>query len=200
MVFCDKEQCKMNRSVRRTQRELRRSLLELIKEKPIMRITAKEIYERADIGRTTFYAHYKDQFDILNEIEQKTIEKFEEILKKHEVDKKASSKEIVETAIEILKEIADNLSILNILLSENGNIIFQKKFYRHFIAHYQKKIQKKSDYPEDTHMHECYSVFLVNGYIGLIQHWLKNDKNIPVPVLAKMLVNLTKDIDQRYNV
>ena len=180
----------MNRSVRRTQRELRRSLIELMKEKSILRITAKEVYEKADIGRTTFYAHYKDQFDILSEIEQETIEKFDEILKKHDVDKKADSKEIIKIATEILNEIADNLGILNILLSENGNIIFQKKFYSYFIAHYQKKLQKKSDYQENTFIHECYSVFLVNGYIGLIQHWLKNDKKIPVPELAKMLVHL----------
>jgi hypothetical protein len=37
-----------------------------------------------------------------------------------------------------------------------------------------------------------YSVFIVHGAIGLIQHWLKNGMALPVPQLAKMLMKWTE--------
>jgi len=37
-----------------------------------------------------------------------------------------------------------------------------------------------------------YSVFIVHGAIGLIQHWLKDNMTMPVPQLAKMLMKWTE--------
>jgi AcrR family transcriptional regulator len=54
-----------DRRVRRTQDLLRRALLSLIQEKGYYRITVQDILDRADIGRSTFYAHYRDKDDLL---------------------------------------------------------------------------------------------------------------------------------------
>jgi hypothetical protein len=87
----------------------------------------------------------------------------------------------------------DNSNSLQVLLSENGNIVFQKNFVRHFIARLQKVIQRNSDNPEDVHIHEVYSVFVIHGTIGLMQYWLKNNMHIPIPKMAKMLIKLTQE-------
>ena len=184
---------KINRSVRRTQRDLRNSLIELMKKKSILRITAKEIYEAADIGRTTFYAHYKDQYDLLEEIETDTIEQVEGYLHRN-ATAILNKKDIIENAIISLNYIADNCGLFQVLLGENGNIIFQKKFFLHFIERSQKVLQNKSENPEDVYIHEGYSVYIVNGTIGLIQYWLKNNMHIPIPVLAKMIIKIIEKI------
>jgi hypothetical protein len=36
------------------------------------------------------------------------------------------------------------------------------------------------------------SVFLADGAIGLVQEWLKNNMDIPLPEMVKMMVKLTK--------
>jgi AcrR family transcriptional regulator len=54
-----------DRRVRRTRDLLRRALLSLIQEKGYDRITVQDILDRADIGRSTFYAHYRDKDDLL---------------------------------------------------------------------------------------------------------------------------------------
>jgi len=184
---------KINRSVRRTQRDLRNSLIELMKKKSILRITAKEIYEAADIGRTTFYAHYKDQYDLLEEIEAETIKQLESFLDRNAIAI-LNNKDIIENVIVGLNYIADNCGLFQVLLGENGNIIFQKKFFIHFIVRSQKVIQNESENPEDSYIHEGYSVFIVNGTIGLIQYWLKNNMHIPIPTLAKMIVKINQKI------
>lgn len=58
-----------DRRVKYTKMILRQSLIEVLKEKPISRLTIKELCERADINRATFYSHYSDQFDLLKQIE-----------------------------------------------------------------------------------------------------------------------------------
>lgn len=189
-----KREAKTHRSVRRTQRDLRNSLIELMKEKPILRISAKEIYEAADIGRTTFYAHYKDQYDLLEELETETITQLEELFNRYVDSVKHKKKNILDLTIEALNYIADNGSPLQVLLSENGNLLFQKKFFSQYIIRLQKIMQNKSANQEDAYLYEGYSIYTVHGSIGLIQYWLKNKMHIPIPTLAKMLNNLRKDI------
>jgi AcrR family transcriptional regulator len=54
-----------DRRVRRTRQLLRSALLSLIEEKGYERITVQDILDRADVGRSTFYAHYRDKDDLL---------------------------------------------------------------------------------------------------------------------------------------
>ncbi|WP_324651609.1 helix-turn-helix domain-containing protein [Georgenia sp. H159] len=56
---------KVDRRVRRTRELLRRALLELILEKGYARVTVQDIIDRADVGRSTFYAHFRDKDDLL---------------------------------------------------------------------------------------------------------------------------------------
>lgn len=54
-----------DRRVRRTRAALRQALVELVLEKGFHAITVEEITERADVGRATFYAHYRDKEGLL---------------------------------------------------------------------------------------------------------------------------------------
>lgn len=53
---------KENRRVRYTKMVLRQSLLELLEEKPIEKITVSDLCSRADLNRTTFYLFYCIRF------------------------------------------------------------------------------------------------------------------------------------------
>jgi AcrR family transcriptional regulator len=61
------DQPKIDRRVSRTRRQLREALMELILEKGYDNITIEEITDRADLGRTTFYLHYRDKEALLLE-------------------------------------------------------------------------------------------------------------------------------------
>jgi AcrR family transcriptional regulator len=58
---------KPDRRIQRTRQSLRTALMELIKEKEYDALSIEEITERANVGRTTFYLHYKDKEDLLME-------------------------------------------------------------------------------------------------------------------------------------
>src|SRR5688572_15174255 len=58
---------KIDRRIQRTRQSLRTALLELIKKKGYDAISIEEITECANVGRATFYLHYKDKEDLLLE-------------------------------------------------------------------------------------------------------------------------------------
>ena len=54
-----------DRQVQKTQNLLRGALGSLIAEKPYDSIVVKEILDRANVGRSTFYMHFQDKDDLL---------------------------------------------------------------------------------------------------------------------------------------
>ena len=55
---------KVDRRVSRTRRSLSDALVALILEKRFDAITVRELIDRADVGRSTFYAHFRDKEDL----------------------------------------------------------------------------------------------------------------------------------------
>lgn len=65
--------------VRRTRERLREALVALSREKPYGDIRMSELLARADVGRATFYAHYRDKEDLLISLFLGMIDHFERI-------------------------------------------------------------------------------------------------------------------------
>ncbi len=74
---------KSDARVRYTKRVLKESLLILLKQKPVNKITVREVCELAELNRATFYTHYSDCYALMEEIEQELIEAFRASLKHH---------------------------------------------------------------------------------------------------------------------
>ena len=55
---------KVDRRVRRTRERLGDALVELIQERPFDTITVQHVLDRAGVGRSTFYTHYRDKDDL----------------------------------------------------------------------------------------------------------------------------------------
>jgi AcrR family transcriptional regulator len=62
---CEEAAMSDDRRVRRTRRALHEALIELVLEKNYERISVQEILDRADVVRSTFYAHYQDKDGLL---------------------------------------------------------------------------------------------------------------------------------------
>ena len=61
---------KPDERIRRTHERLGRALVELIQEKPIDAVTVQEVLDRASVGRSTFYVHFRGKNDLLlNQLE-----------------------------------------------------------------------------------------------------------------------------------
>ncbi|WP_422936319.1 TetR/AcrR family transcriptional regulator [Sinomonas sp. P47F7] len=56
-----------DRRIRRTRAALTQALLGLMAERPYEAITVQDVIDRADVGRSTFYAHFSDKDELLDE-------------------------------------------------------------------------------------------------------------------------------------
>lgn len=59
----------LDRRVRRTRQAIKESLISLMETKPLSEVTVKEVMERADVNRATFYAHFSNLEDLERSIE-----------------------------------------------------------------------------------------------------------------------------------
>jgi AcrR family transcriptional regulator len=60
-----KQRRKSDERTRRTHQRLGTALVELIQERPINDLTVQEVLDRASVGRSTFYLHFRDKNDLL---------------------------------------------------------------------------------------------------------------------------------------
>ena len=69
---------KTDRRILKTKRALRESLLYLLKEQPIQKISVSRLCEKSDINRSTFYTYYSSPMDLLESIEDEILNTLEE--------------------------------------------------------------------------------------------------------------------------
>jgi AcrR family transcriptional regulator len=55
---------KLDRRILRTRERLGDAMVELIREKPFDSITVQDVLDRAQVGRSTFYVHYRNKDDL----------------------------------------------------------------------------------------------------------------------------------------
>ncbi len=183
------KEMKLDRKTRYTRMVLQDSLIELMKEKPISKITIKELCENADINRTTFYAHYTDQYDLLRKIEDETLSWVKERL--CDLLGKTDKYEAMAVLEGIFQYFTENRSHLQVLMSEQGDIDFQKQLFT--LIYQECGINFSADNNMGTN---DYFIFVVTGSVGLIQHWLKNGLNKSTKEMAEVIFNVAFQIDK----
>lgn len=62
---------KMDRRIRRTRDRLGGAIMQLLQEKQFESITVQDVLDRAHVGRSTFYSHFRDRDDLfLSEVDE----------------------------------------------------------------------------------------------------------------------------------
>jgi len=182
---------KQNRKIKYTQTALKDSLIELMKKKSITQITIKELCETADINRTTFYAHYGDQYQLLKSIEDETISWVKNIIA--DFSGKTGKEDFTRNIEKVFEYIIENKNHIQVLMSEQGDIDFQRNLL--IVLYGQCGIWLIHDMNTDiTTNSELYFVFLVNGSIGLIQHWLKTGLKETAHEMSEIIYNMSYNI------
>lgn len=63
-----------DRRIKRTKMLLQNALVDLMLEKAAGKISVKELTQKADVNRSTFYLHYLDIYDMLEQMENEFVE------------------------------------------------------------------------------------------------------------------------------
>ena len=100
--------------IQKTRRDLRKVILELLKQNPLEKISVKEICDRAMVNRITFYKYYEDKYllldDALNEIKDTLLNSVSRNEKFTSIDE--ASTYLVNVLEMVVKYIEDNIDFV----------------------------------------------------------------------------------------
>lgn len=175
-----------DRRVKYTKMVLRESLIELLHNKPISRITIKELCETADLNRATFYTHYADQFDLLKQIETELITDINSYLDNFNIE--AGETDLTQMIFRILEYIEKNKELCCVLLGENGDMDFRTNVFQLLRERVVFEWKKNRQVDDDTA--EYIYTYVVTGCIGVISKWLLDKDPKPSQSMAEFIACL----------
>jgi len=156
---------KTDARVRYTVKMLKEALLTCLAERPINRITVKEVCEAAGINRATFYTHFTDCFDLLEAIENDLLCDFEKSLRY------VSSPDVSALVEAIYDMIRSNEEVCRVLVFGNTNASVLRKMIAlarpQSIAWWRKQLKKATDDELEmlyTHLSNGLLHVVVEGY------------------------------------
>jgi AcrR family transcriptional regulator len=170
---------KADQRVRYTKMVIKNSLLELMRERSISKITVTDLCRKANINRNTFYSHYANQYELLSNIEDELYEDIRQVVGNTmnlEVDGKLS--------YEICKYIKANSNICEVLFSENGDKDLLERIL--YISH-DFNIEKwmKEVKHIDQKLFDNWYTFTAYGSIAVIKKWVNSGlKESPCKIAA----------------
>ncbi len=169
------------RSSKRSKQLIKKAVAGLMVEKDISKITVQEIAARADINRGTFYAHYRDTYDVLEQIENEYVTALKTLLDEF------SRRGLVRTPRDLMLAISayleQDLEFNQLLFRSRSANTFLLKF-RRVIAQYIMTDQTLLlRVKNKTELQLCAS-YIAAGGVGLIQDWFNGDMTIPLRNLA----------------
>lgn len=163
----------MDLRVRYTKKIIEEAFLELLKERPLVKISVKAICEKAEINRTTYYKYYDNPYDLLNKMEAKILD---DLQKRIEETNTENLQDIFRC---IITDIRDKFDIYNTFFSENGDHEFRKRIFE---ACYSKNIaiiQRLFPMLDGTRQEWLY-YFVAEGCNGVLNQWILSGMATPI--------------------
>jgi AcrR family transcriptional regulator len=130
----EKARRKIDARVKRTRDQLGYALIQLIVEKPINDVTVQDVLDRASVGRSTFYLHYRDKDDLL--VSQ--LEMFLETMSNVLSERKERSNRVAPVA-EMFAHIGNQNKLYHVL-SDSGHL---KDFFELAEGHFARGIERR---------------------------------------------------------
>lgn len=192
-----KEQ-KQDRRKRRSDAAIQRAFDELLDEKPLEKITVKELAERADIDRKTFYLRYDSIDDLIDSRIQDEAEYIAKILHGAILNKDGSIDvmALYETlGLELLVRFNGNLGLLG-----HGDT---DKLITRMLPALSKAVADDDtlSLSEDLGPYfDLFAAYFCGGLLSLYNQWVRTESELPLETLAELassavtggLVSITK--------
>ena len=156
-----------DRRVTRTKRLLRNALVELILEKGYGAITVQDILDRADVGRSTFYAHFNSKDDLL----VGDAPYFHIIM--DDLEEAGTEPELVPSFLDMFEHVAEQQQLFRALVVGEGvNLVteaVQKHLYTTFEERFNRLTERGREIPFPA---PALAHYLTGGLMSLLKWWL----------------------------
>ena len=180
------------------------ALLILLQKKDFEYITVKEICEKAGLNRSTFYLHYENTKDILQECVDDIYKKFTEKFN-GSIDGKLKIKS---DNLKDLVFINSNFLIPYLELNKENKLLFKayfkhpelfktKSIYNSMFENIFDPILEKFGFSKTDN--EYIMAYYINGLSAIIIKWIENDCKEDIEKILSLIIQCVRpDIDEKY--
>lgn len=177
---------KIDPRIRYTRNIIQTSFLELLRQKSLENITVREICEKAEINRSTFYKHYRDCYDLLDSMKEDRLRQYDEML--------AGMKErgVRTTLTAILQMLRDNVSLFRAFRRVGGEHSFTNQLAGRCFKFMDLHVSVDPALGwSESQKGMAYS-YLIGGTSGIIEYWLQGDCKEPPEQVAAAIMELSE--------
>lgn len=177
----------------KTAEKMDAALIALIAKKDFEYITVKEICEKADVNRSTFYLHYENTFDLLEESIRYMMKKFysyfnneEENIYKKISDSPQNELIFIEAKylFPYLSYVKDNKHFFLTVL-KNPQLFRSDKIYSKLFQDIFDPVLNRFYIPSSERNYIM--MFYLGGMMSIISEWVKNDCAEPIEKLIDII-------------
>lgn len=173
---------KDDRRICRTKMDLKKALVYLMNEKPFSAITVTEIVSHANYNRATFYRHFQDKFELINEYMNEIQADLEIAIRAPYVHSNTMHIEsLTPEKVSIFQHVYRYADFYQLYKDNKGISEFQDRFIDTCI----KLQQKDFFWPNEDLSFHTYRAY---GVWGLILRWIKSDFSDPVEEITAQLI------------
>ena len=184
---------KIDRRIRKTQKALFDSLMQLLEKQPINKVSVSDLCALADINRSSFYRYYSDPFDMLEQVERKFFEDFSATWNVYTTQHSFS-----EIVLVFVSKIFESQAFCRILFGPHGNSRLLEQLLQVAYATCITDFKKRSPDVDNLQLEYLYA-FLVHGSLGIIQQWLNNSCKESPDIIAALIKRISTRGMQAYN-
>jgi AcrR family transcriptional regulator len=170
--------------VRRTRKLLQQAFIELTVEKGFAALTVRDITERAMVNRSTFYRHYLDKYDLLEQYMNEVYELTEDqtlVAEKRE----PTSNEVPSGLVNLLKHIQRFADFYRVMLGAKGDPLFAQRFRQNTEKRFRSLFTQPFIGPEpNAPPIDLRLSCLAYAGVGATVWWLEQEQPCPPEQLA----------------
>ena len=166
-----------DRRILRTRQAIQAAFVDLVKEKGFDALSVTDITARANINRGTFYLHYTDKYDLLEQIEAGIIHNLQGIIQQASALDALDSTILAEplpVMVEFFEYLRDNAPLMHAVLGLRGDIAFQTRLKRAIEANIFNTGFFAPIKDENLLVPREYLLsYIISAHLGVIQLWLQ---------------------------
>ena len=186
---------KNDKRSRKSRQAIRDAFKEMVLTQEMSHIVIKELAEKADVNRKTFYLHYTDVYNVLEDVEDELLDDIKKIFGKFDMDK------IKTDPYPLLLAISDGVSG-----SENetfNKLLFSSTISGNFMRKIKDMLKKElfNSYNFNVSNAPRANIvlsFIVSGVVDCYRDWYLSDRSESLEELARELSELIKHGIARY--
>lgn len=162
---------KNNRLIRETDEKIIRAVYQMMtqEQRPIGKITVREICERTGIHRSTFYAHYLDVYDLVERVEERMSRLLTEAFFRR-LDSGASARDCF---VEVFAFIREHREFYLYYLSESKKFGILQLTWDTIRARYDAVADPTHFGARSQEEMEYHGAFFLSGMTAMVRMWLQ---------------------------